>query len=177
MSLAEKYPPYYTVNEWEKWQGDWELIEGVPYALAFPSIEHQRIIAKLIVEINRSLENCKCDILPDIDYFISEDTVVRPDISVVCKKISGKLTIPPDIIFEVISPSSVKMDEHVKFELYQREKVNYYVLVYPYKNRKHIKIFKLENNSYRKVFETVDEIYSFGLDDCNLSVNFSKIWE
>lgn len=179
MSLAERYLPYYTIADWEKWKGDWELIEGIPYALASPSVEHQRIITKLIVEINQQLEQCekKCEILPDVDYFISEDTVVRPDVSVICEKISEKLTVPPDIIFEIVSPSSVKMDEHIKFELYQREGISYYVLIYPFEDRKHIKVFELKDNNYKKVYETVDESFVFHLKNCDLNLNFSKIWQ
>jgi len=37
MSLALKYPPNYTVKDYNKWEGKWELIDGVPYALASPS--------------------------------------------------------------------------------------------------------------------------------------------
>ena len=28
--------PRYTVEDYEKWKGDWELIDGIPYALASP---------------------------------------------------------------------------------------------------------------------------------------------
>jgi Uma2 family endonuclease len=175
MGLADRFLPYYTVEERNNWQGDWELIEGIPYALASPSVERQRILAKLIVEINKSLENCNCEVLPDTDYYISEDTVVRPDILVICKEVKEKIIITPEIIFEIVSPSSVKMDEHLKFELYEREKVKYYVLVYPSK-RKHIKIFKLVGNQYQKVFETIEEKFNFELNNCLITLDFSKIW-
>ncbi|RME07800.1 MAG: Uma2 family endonuclease, partial [Aquificota bacterium] len=33
MGLAEKYPVRYTVEDWKSWQGDWELVEGIPYAM------------------------------------------------------------------------------------------------------------------------------------------------
>jgi len=180
MRLSEKYLPYYTVKDWKNWDGDWELIEGIPYPLVSPSIEHQRVVAKLLVAINQELEKCKnnrCEVLPDIDYYISEDTVVRLDVLVVCEDITEKLTVPPTIIFEVISPSSIKMDEHIKFELYQQEGVKYYVLIYPFKDRKHIKVFELKDYSYKKVFETVKENFLFHLRDCDLKIDFSKIWK
>ncbi len=177
MGFVEKYLPYYTVEERNKWQGDWELIEGIPYALASPSIEHQRIVKNLIVEISNYLKECNdCEVIPDIDYYISEDTVVRPDLIVVCGDIGEKLVIPPKIIFEVVSLSSVKMDEHIKYELYEREGVKYYCLVYPIKDRKHIKIFKLENGKYKKNFETLNGEFEFDLNDCSLKLNFSEIW-
>ena len=39
--LTKKLLPRYTVKDYERWDGDWELIEGVPYALASPSFRHQ----------------------------------------------------------------------------------------------------------------------------------------
>ncbi len=178
MGLADRYLPYYTVEERDKWQGDWELIEGIPYALASPSLEHQKVVKNLLVEIDLALKNCKesgCEVIPDVDYYVSEDTVVRPDVVVICGEVKDKITIPPKIIFEIVSPSSVKMDEHIKFELYEREGVEYYCLVYPFKDRKHIKIFHLEDGKYKKVFETVNQNFSFKLNNCQLSVDFSKI--
>ena len=178
MGLADRYLPYYTVSDRNAWQGDWELIEGIPYALASPSLQHQRIVKNLIVEIDKHLEKCglkECEVIPDIDYYISEDTVVRPDVVVVCGNIKEKLTITPKIVFEVVSPSSIKMDERIKFELYEREGVEYYCLVYPIEDRKHVKIYHLENNKYIKVFETIDGAFEFSLDDCKLPLNFSKV--
>ncbi len=179
MGLADRYLPYYTVEERNKWVGDWELVEGIPYALASPSVEHQKVVSNLVFFLKSEFDKCEleCLVLPDIDYYVSEDTVVRPDVSVVCEDIKDKLTVPPKIIFEVVSPSSVKIDEHLKFELYQREGVEYYVLVYPYKDRRHIKVFHLEEHSYKKVFETVNGVYSFKLKECNIELNFSKIWD
>ena len=178
MGLADRYLPYYTVEERNKWQGDWELIEGVPYALASPSVEHQRIIKNLIVELDKGIKNCEtqnCEVIPDIDYYVSEDTVVRPDVVVICGNPGEKVTTTPKIIFEVVSPSSVKMDEHLKYELYEREGVEYYCLVYPTEDRKHVKIFQLENGRYKKVFGTVNEIFEFTVNDCKLTVNFSRV--
>ncbi len=178
MSLADRYLPYYTVEDREKWKGDWELIEGVPFALASPSIEHQRVISRLLQQLQNSFEKCKeCEALPDLDYFISEDTVVRPDVIVLCKKVKEKLTIPPDIIFEIVSPSSVKMDEHIKFELYEREGIKFYVLIYPFKDRKHVKVFQLLDSKYKKVIETINDTFEFSLEKCRFVLDFSKIWK
>jgi len=49
------------------------------------------------------------------------------------------------------------------------------VLVYP--DLRKARIFKLEGRKYRKVFEAVEDAYSFSLKDCNIHLNFSKIWD
>ena len=36
--LAEKYLPHYTYKDYKNWEGRWELIEGIPFAMyqAYP---------------------------------------------------------------------------------------------------------------------------------------------
>ncbi|MCX7759965.1 MAG: Uma2 family endonuclease [Hydrogenothermaceae bacterium] len=176
MGLPIEYIPNYTVRDWENWQGDWELIEGVAFALASPSIYHQLLVSNLIYTLRNSIgcENCK--VIPEIDYYISENTVVRPDVVVSCRNLSAKLTVTPEIIFEVISESTVKVDEEIKKQIYEREGVSYYILVYPFENRKKVKIFHLKDGFYRKVFEDFEGEFEFSLNSCSFKVDISKIW-
>ena len=44
MGIALRYLPRYTVKDYLKWEGDWELVEGIPFALASPSFRHQRVV-------------------------------------------------------------------------------------------------------------------------------------
>ncbi|WP_028950039.1 Uma2 family endonuclease [Sulfurihydrogenibium subterraneum] len=174
--FTDKYLPYYTVEERDKWEGDWELIEGIPYALASPSIIHQRVLTNIIYQVRNSLEECsnECEVLADIDYYISQDTVVRPDAVIVCQKLEDRLTLVPDVIFEIVSPSSVKMDERIKYELYQREKVKYYILVYP-QGLKKVRVYKLEGDVYKKDFEGFEGVYQVDLQKCKINLDMSKI--
>ena len=143
--------PRYTVKDYEKWQGDWELIEGIPYALASPSLKHQRIVFHLAYLIEKQLrenEECKdCIVTIDTDYIISENTVLRPDIALVCgNNKAEKITKTPKLIAEVVSPSSQKMDEQVKPEIYATEGVEYYLLIYPESGK--VVGFILKGNGY-----------------------------
>ncbi|GAB6065391.1 hypothetical protein JCM9492_04830 [Aquifex pyrophilus] len=56
MSLILKYLPRYTIKDYESWEGKWELVEGIPYALASPTFKHQRIVGKLFRYIDEQLE-------------------------------------------------------------------------------------------------------------------------
>ncbi len=170
MGLAEKFFPHYTVKDYEKWEGDWELIEGFPYALASPSVKHQLVGGKLFVQISEQLENCpNCFVLYETDWYINEDTVVRPDIMVICGEITEKLKKTPKLIVEIVSKNSAKMDEEVKFYLYQREGVKFYILVYP--EDREYKIYKLTDNGYIRQEHT-----SISVNSCEIKMDFSKIW-
>ncbi len=176
MNLALKYPPRYTVKDYLKWEGDWELVEGIPYALASPSFKHQRIVGKIFRYLDEALEReCPdCVVGIDTDYIVSEDTVLRPDVFITCEEVEDRLLKPPAVVLEIISPKEWEKDEKLKRELYEREGVPYLVLVYP--DLKKAKIYKLTEKGYKKVFDAVKDKFTFELDGCKIELDFSKIW-
>ncbi len=168
MGLAEKYPIRYTVEDWKHWQGDWELIEGVPYAMASPRPINQILLIRLGHLLYSILEDYEyCKVAGELDWYISYDTVIRPDIMVLCGEIPEKVESPPHMVIEIVSPSSRQMDEGLKFELCEREGVKYFVLVYP--DEKKVKAFEL---SYGKYVEKQDR--SFLFDTCQVEINFEE---
>lgn len=174
--LAHQYIEHYTIEDYNHWEGNWELIYGIPYAMApSPIVTHQSILGKIFLELNQSLEYCSvCQPLFEIDWEIASDVVVRPDILVICYEPDEKITRKPELIFEIASPSTVKRDETLKFDLYQQEGVAYYAIVYP--DKKTAKLYKLKDDRYIKVGDFADENYHFELQTCKIDFNFSKIW-
>ena len=170
--------PHYTLADYRRWEGCWELVAGIPYAMV-PSatVLHQRTALKIARQIDERLEQCdRCQVLQETDWIISEDTVVRPDVIVVCGQIQGHYpAITPKLILEIISPSTALNDEKLKFELYEREGVAFYVLVYP--ERKVAKIFRLENGRLVKEKDASTERHRFDLGaECTIEVDFARIW-
>ena len=176
MALAEKYLPKYSIKDYESWEGRWELIEGVPYALASPSFQHQRTVIKIARFLDEYLEeNCpNCRVGIDTDYIIDSHTVVRPDVFITCEEVRDRLLKAPAVIFEVVSEGTLEKDEGLKMELYAREKVGYYVLIYP--ELKKAKVYILEGESYRKLTDAVDETVTFTVADCTVPLDFSKVF-
>ena len=136
---------YYTIKDYELWEGDWELIKGKPYAMApAPFNKHQWILMKLGYLLNAKFKNCKkCFVLGEAEYRISKDTILRPDVSIICEPLGKYIKNPPLIIFEIISSSTKLRDEITKKEIYKLQKVPFYVLVYPDSK---IKLFNLKTN-------------------------------
>ncbi len=179
MSIAEKFRPYYTYDEYCQWEGNWELIEGMPYAMCpAPVPQHQSVNGNIYEEIKVALrKECKkCKAYLPLDWKITEDTVVQPDVLVVCDKIEKKyLDFPPILVVEILSPSTAAKDRGLKMEVYQAQKVKYYLIADP--QFKKLEIYQLINNQYEPV-SVNPETYSFQLqDDCTAAVNLSNIWE
>jgi Uma2 family endonuclease len=175
MSAAKSYAGYYTIAEWEKWHDKWELIDGAPYCMSpSPSYRHQQtnlLIAAQLLNLLADCTHCK-PILP-IDWIVNEDTVVQPDVSIVCKEVTTQhLHFAPTVIFEILSPSTIKKDRTVKFDLYQSQGVRYYILVDT--KSELTEIYLLQNGKY--ILQNFSSEFTFDLEECNIKFDFSKIW-
>ena len=64
--------PHYTIDEYALWEGDWELINGIPYAMTpAPVIKHQRISNKIARLLDEQLDDCQhCYSLLPVDWHI-----------------------------------------------------------------------------------------------------------
>lgn len=169
---------YYTYEEYCQWEGDWELIRGIPLAMApAPMIDHQAIAYEIAFELKSSTRECnECLVLGEADWKINEDTIVKPDVVLICNEPNNAyMTKAPEIIAEVISKSTAKRDEQTKFKLYEEEKVKYYIIVYP--NDCKAKIYKLVDGKYSKEGDFSLESYTFDETTCQASVNFEQVFK
>lgn len=118
-----------------------ELIDGEMFMMATPMTVHQRILVKLIFEIETFIRKNKgnCELFPaPFGVYIKKDerNYVEPDISVICHgdKLDEKgCHGAPDWVIEIVSPSSRKMDYVRKTKLYRETGVQEYWIVDPNK--------------------------------------------
>jgi Uma2 family endonuclease len=148
--------PHYTIHDYNQWQGDWELIYGYPYAMSpSPLPKHQiagrKILTLLSSKINERKMECDCEVLYETDWKISEDTIVRPDIMIICGLFneSEVITRTPSLIVEIFSPATRLKDRNTKFTIYQQAGVKYYFMADP--DTQSLECFHLENNVYMEV--------------------------
>jgi len=168
----------YTYDDYRLWEGQWELFEGVPVAMSpAPMINHQMISAEILYNFRSNIEECpECAVASEIDYKISDDSVLRPDVVLFCQEQDrAYLTKAPEIIVEIISKSTAKRDEGYKFEVYKREKVKYYIIVYP--NDLVAKVYKLDGKEYDKQGDFSDESYLFEALQCPFEIDFKKVFK
>lgn len=177
-AVKKEYLPRYTYKDYLLWEGKWELIYGVPYAMTpAPKVRHQAISNKIARYLDEALEDCPtCQALLPVDWKIDEHTVVEPDNLVICHQPLAETYIKktPKIIFEVLSESTAMVDKNLKYEIYEREGVNYYIIVDPSENL--AKIYRLHDGKYIKVCDAHSEHVEFTLPECSFSFDFSKIW-
>jgi Uma2 family endonuclease len=143
--------PTYTYADYCLWEGDWELIDGHPYAMApSPFGPHQIIISELLRQVGNELHRLGCGykVLSDLDWIINDKSVVRPDVMIVCgKKIEKHLEYAPVWVVEVLSPSTSFRDQIVKKELYADQGVRYYLVADT--DNKTVVMYELINGEYK----------------------------
>ena len=164
-----------------------EIINGEAVMMAPPSRTHQEVSGALFAQLYTFLEGKKYRVYSapfavrpfeqDGDRPEDVDTMVEPDISVVCD--SSKLDDAgckgaPDLIMEILSPSTMRHDRFTKFNLYQRAGVREYWIVDP--SSKSVQVFVLEAGNYKaQDFGTVGDIIKVNvLDGC--FIELSKVF-
>ena len=154
--------PHYSYDDYKLWEGDWELIKGIPYPMApAPVWQHHDFGSLFIQHIKNVLDKkneCDCKVLYESDWVVSNDTIVRPDVMIVCEPIQeNHVTIPPSLILEILSPATVLKDRNTKFKLYQACGVRYYLMADL--GKKQVEIFQLKDNIYQQA----DDLKTFHL--------------
>lgn len=157
-----------------------ELIDGKIYYQAAPSDTHQKIISKLITQINNYIDsnNGTCEVRPApyAVYLNADDSVyVEPDISVICDhdKIDEKgCHGAPDWIIEVVSPGNPTHDYITKLSLYKTAGVNEYWIVNPKKQA--ITVYYFGVIDYLPLSFTFKDKVKVNIYD-DLYIDFSKL--
>ncbi len=175
----EEYVPRYSYDEYVKWEGRWELINGIIYPWnSEASIKHQQLLGNIMFELAKIEDKChKYKIIHSVDWVLNKKTVVCPDSIVIGSEDIGKnyLTKTPQIIFEILSPSTRFKDRNVKYQLYEKSGVKYYILVDG--SALTAEVFELIDGEYDKIKNAQDDVLNFSLKSCEIEFDFSQIWD
>lgn len=178
----EQYYTYADLLSWEE-ETRYELYGGQPVALASPSNIHQLVSGELFRQLANYLvgKNCKVYSAPfDVRLFEKADeppenvdTVVQPDIMIVCdptKVDRHGIHGAPDLIIEILSDSTRRMDRLTKFNLYQRAGVREYWIVDPMVQV--VLVHTLEDGSYYSpvAYNGTASVPVGILDDCSIDL-------
>ena len=137
-----------------------ELIDGQIYLMSAPSRRHQAVTGEIYRQLSNNLRGKSCR--PYVSPFavrLEKDTLVMPDVVVICdpKKLTDAGSDgAPDLIIEVLSPSTTRHDKYTKFMLYLRAGVPEYWIVDPDNNA--VTVYRLAENGYvATVFTDADK--------------------
>lgn len=185
MVMYEDMEYKYTYADLMAWDGpQYELIEGEPRMMAPPSGRHQEILGAMHAQIWSYLQGKSCKVFPapyGVRLFEKEkdtpdevDTMVEPDITVVCdpKKLDDAgCKGAPDMVAEILSASTRRHDKVTKFDLYQRAGVKEYWIVDP--EIQVVQVYTLEKDRYHAatVYTREQSLPVGVLEGCSVDLN------
>lgn len=161
MGLPQRDDEYHTYGEYLTWPDDLrcELIDGEVYLMApAPSLPHQDVAGEIFRQLANALSEQPCrPYISPVDVRLpkhdeadeSVDTVVQPDVLVVCdesKTDRRGIRGGPDLVVEVISPGTAGHDQVRKRRIYERSGVREYWLVHPIDRV--LTIYRLEGDRF-----------------------------
>ena len=176
----------YTVEDYYNWPEDEriELIDGVIYHVSMPSIKHQRIVGEIDFAFKSFVKKKKgkCEIFGagiDVRLDCDDKTMLVPDISVICEK--DKFTEQyfdgaPDLVVEVLSPSTRKKDMTLKLSKYAEAGVREYWIIDPKKETVFVYKFSREDVCDSQIYYyTFANQVPVGIWDDECIVDFAEI--
>jgi len=150
------YKKHYTYADYMSWDDEIrrELIYGIPYVMSAPTTRHQSISVSLNAQFYNFLKGKQCKVFHApfdvrLNADAEDDTVVQPDIVVICDHTKIEKTGcrgAPDLIIEILSPSNSAHDTVLKLKLYQENNVREYWIVDP--DEKLVHIYIMEDRHY-----------------------------
>ena len=158
-----------------------ELIDGIFYDMGAPAMLHQRILGDLHILFRECADRhgMPCEVyLSPCDVRLDEDdyTMVQPDLLVICHEYDYhaiRYEGAPDLVVEILSPSSRMKDMILKLHKYQNAGVREYWIVDPEHHTVTVHLFDTEE--YDPVKYTFREEIPVGISGGSCSIDFSKV--
>ncbi|GHS95885.1 hypothetical protein AGMMS50276_13170 [Synergistales bacterium] len=182
----------YTYGDYKTWFDGlrWELIDGEAFCMSpAPRAVHQSVLGNLFTELKIYFKGKKCRVfmspfdvlLPNGDESEDEtETIVQPDILILCdesKLRSFGIVGAPDVVFEILSPSTLARDTEKKLFLYERSGVKEYFIADI--DRKLITAYRRGGDglsfSNRAVYRNSDSLSFQTFEE--LKIPLGSIWE
>ncbi len=131
----------------------YELLNGTIVKRSAPSLQHQHILRRLVRVFENFLAENKVGefFFAPIDVVLDEENLVIPDLVFVSESkknilqenyINGK----PDLVVEILSPSTARYDRGEKMKLYKKHQIPEYWIIEP--KTQVVEIYAFQNGDY-----------------------------
>ena len=159
-----------------------ELIDGVIYDMAAPSAIHQRILGDLYVLFRECADKygMPCEVfLSPFDVHLDKDnyTMVQPDLLAVCgetdEEIVTRFEGAPDLVVEILSPSSRSKDQVLKLYKYQNAGVKEYWIVDP--DHETVMVYDFRDGNFYPEKYDFDSVIPIHISNGQCSIDFSRV--
>ena len=158
-----------------------ELIDGVFYDMSAPAVIHQKILGELFMLFRECTDahegECEVYLSPcDVRLDMDNKTMVQPDLLVICgpydlgaKRFEGA----PDLVLEILSPSTRSKDMLLKLYKYQNAGVKEYWIVDP--ERETVMVYDFRDDNFYPEKYDFDSVIPIHISGGQCSIDFSRV--
>ena len=158
-----------------------ELIDGVFYDMSAPAVIHQKILGELFMLFRECTDahegECEVYLSPcDVRLDMDNKTMVQPDLLVICgpydlgaKRFEGA----PDLVLEILSPSTRSKDMLLKLYKYQNAGVKEYWIVDP--ERETVMVYDFRDDNFYPEKYDFDSVIPVHISNGQCSIDFSRV--
>jgi Uma2 family endonuclease len=143
-----------------------EITAGVPTWESFPGLRHQRTAERIAGKIHRPVHcECACVHAMDVDIIFPDGSYKRPDVSIWCREPDeqdGAVTLVPEAVIEVVSPSYEKKDYELNPPFYLSQGVKDVIIVNP--KTGDVRLYRDDPKDFRSFTSPVRIALSCGCD-------------
>ena len=160
-----------------------EFIDGKIYYLGTPNIKHLDLTGELFLKFKAYLHDKSCKVIAPCEVEIDYDSnphntlTLVPDLVVVCdreKITKNRVLGAPDLVVEVLSPSTAKRDKGTKYNKYQSAGVKEYWIIDP--EAEEVMVNLLNDGEYEETTYTKGEVIKVFILD-NLYIDVTDLFE
>ena len=111
----------------------WELHDGVPRLMVGGTASHARIAGNIDRALFEVAKRRGCEPMRGMLIAVNDLSAFEPDVVIQCGPLDGRERVASRarIVFEVLSPSTMRYDRGIKFDAYRRtETIEQIVFVY-----------------------------------------------
>lgn len=156
-----------------------EIVDGEHYVTASSALDHQRVSRHILFQLYEQIEQQgKGEVFnAPTAVQLSDFDIVEPDLLVVLTEHAGRLHErkvigPPDLVVEVLSPSTRRVDRGVKLALYQRAGVGEYWIVDPV--ARNVEKYRRRGDALQSAGIFADEVAFDGVP--GVAVDLARVW-
>ena len=168
----------FSLSEFDKMEtkdeNNYELIDGIVFMSPRPNVKHQGVMSNLHLEIGNFLKGKPCRVFTEIELEY-RDNILIPDITVICGLENTdfqRYKKAPEIVIEILSPSSRYTDTFTKLIKYELLGVKEYWIVNTEKETVTIYNFELKtNNDFSKPDKLSSSVFN------ELEIDLSDIFD
>ena len=187
-TMQRAFPPLpkggrYTIDDYYALPDDQrvELIDGQFFEMNAPTLSHQKILGELYLLFRECTDthDGTCEVyLSPCDVHLDRDpyTMVQPDLFIICREYdpgAKALEGAPDLVVEILSPSTRSKDMLLKLYKYLNAGVREYWIV----DQEHetVLVYDLSAGSFDPVRYGFDSVIPVGISQGTCSIDFSRV--